>query len=135
MWQGDFTKIAFGMPGVETLLPLVYTFGVGKKRISETQLVKLLCTNPAKLMGMYPEKGTIAVGSDADLVVFDPNRKVTLSYKNLQTNCDWSPYEGFKLKGYPDTTISRGEIVASKGKFVGKVGHGRFIKRHIGMDL
>jgi len=135
MWQGDFTKIPFGLPGVETLLPLVFTFGVGKKRISETQLVKLLCTNPAKLMGMYPEKGTIAVGSDADLVVFNPNKKVTLSYKNLQTNCDWSPYEGFKLKGYPDTTISRGEIVASKGKFVGKVGHGRFVKRHIGMKL
>jgi dihydropyrimidinase len=135
MWQGDFTKIPYGMPGVETLLPLVYTFGVGKKRISETQLVKLLCTNPAKLMGLYPEKGTIAVGSDADLVVFDPNKKVTLSYKNLQTNCDWSAYEGFKLKGYPDMTISRGEIVASKGKFVGKVGHGRFVKRHIGMDV
>ncbi len=135
MWQGDFTKIPFGLPGVETLLPLVHTFGVGKKRISENQLVKLLCTNPAKLMGMYPEKGTISVGSDADLVVFDTNKKVTLSYKNLQTNCDWSPYEGFKLKGYPDTTISRGEIVASKGKFVGKVGHGRFVKRHIGMDV
>jgi len=135
MWQGDFTKMAFGMPGVETLLPLIYSYGVGKKRINENQLVQLLCTNPAKLMGMYPEKGNISIGADADLVVFDPNKKVTLSHKNLQTNCDWSPYEGFKLKGYPDTTISRGEIVASKGKFVGKVGHGRFVKRHVGIDL
>ena len=135
MWKGDFTKMAFGMPGVETLLPLIYSHGVGKKRINENQLVQLLCTNPAKLMGMYPEKGNISIGADADLVVFDPKKKVTLSHKNLQTNCDWSPYEGFKLKGYPDTTISRGEIVGSKGKFVGKVGHGRFIKRHIGMNV
>ncbi len=135
MWQGDFTKIPFGLPGVETLLPLMYSYGVGKKRITESQLVKNLCTNPAKLMGLYPEKGTIAVGSDADLVIFDPLRKVTLSHKNLQTNCDWSPFENFKLTGYPDTTISRGKIVAQKGKFVGEIGHGKFIKRHIGQNL
>lgn len=135
MWKGDFTRIPFGLPGVETLLPLMYSYGVGKKRISENQLVKLLCTNPARLMGLYPEKGTIAVGSDADLVVFDPRKQVTLSHKNLQTNCDWSPFEGFKLKGYPDTTISRGKVVAKNGKFVGKAGHGKFVKRHIGMNL
>ncbi|MCP4581789.1 MAG: dihydropyrimidinase [candidate division Zixibacteria bacterium] len=135
MWKGDFTKIPFGMPGVETLLPLMYSYGVGKKRITESQLVKLICTNPAKLMGMYPEKGNISIGADADLVVFDPHRKVTLSHKNLQTNCDWSPFEGFKLKGYPDTTISRGQVVAIQGVFVGDVGSGRFVKRHIGMNL
>ncbi len=135
MWKGDFTKIPFGLPGVETLLPLMYSYGVGKKRISESKLVSLVSTNPAKLMGLYPEKGAVAVGSDADLVVFDPKRQVTLSHKNLQTNCDWSPFEGFKLKGYPDTTISRGKIVARKGKFVGQPGSGRFIKRHIGLNL
>jgi dihydropyrimidinase len=135
MWQGDFTKIPFGLPGVETMLPLMYTYGVGKKRISENRLVQVLCTNPAKLMGLYPEKGTIAVGSDADIVVFDPAKRVALSHKNLQTNCDWSPFEGFKLKGYPDTTISRGKIVARKGKFVGQTGGGRFIKRHVGINL
>jgi dihydropyrimidinase len=135
MWQGDFTKIPFGLPGVETLLPLMYTQGVGKKRITESQLVSRLCTNPAKLMGLYPEKGTIAVGSDADLVIFDPHKNVTLSHKHLQTNCDWSPYENFKLCGYPDTTICRGEIAAQKGKFVGTAGHGKFIKRHIGQNL
>jgi dihydropyrimidinase len=133
-WKGDFTRIPYGLPGVETLLPLIYTHGVGKKRISESQLVSRLCTNPAKLMGLYPEKGTIAVGCDADLVIFDPDKKVTLSHKNLQTNCDWSPYENFKLVGYPETTISRGVIVAQEGKFVGKVGHGRFIRRHIGQN-
>ncbi len=135
MWEGDFTKIPFGLPGVETLLPLIYTQGVGKKRISESQLVSRLCTNPSKLMGLYPEKGTIAVGSDADLVVFDPLKKVTLSHKNLQTNCDWSPYENFELVGYPEITISRGVIVAQEGKFVGSSDHGKFIKRHIGQNL
>jgi dihydropyrimidinase len=135
MWQGDFTKIPYGLPGVETLLPLLYSFGVGKKRISESQLVRLLCTNPAKLMGFYPEKGTIAIGSDADLVIFDPEKQVTLSHKNLQTNCDWSPFEGLRLRGYPDTTICRGRIVARKGKFVGKTGYGEFVKRHIGLNL
>ncbi len=135
MWKGDFTRIPFGLPGVETLLPLMYSYGVGKKRISESQLVSIISTNPAKLMGLYPEKGAIAIGSDADIVIFDPKKQVTLSHKKLQTNCDWSPFEGFKLKGYSDTTISRGEIVARKGMFVGKAGHGRFVKRHIGVNL
>ena len=128
-WNGDFTKIPFGMPGVETMLPLMYTEAVGKRGFSLNQLVALVCTNPAKLFGMYPKKGTIAVGSDADLVVFDPERKVTIHAKDLQTNCDWSPFEGWELVGYPDTTISRGKIVAEMGKFVGEVGHGKFIQR------
>ena len=78
---------------------------------------------------MYPEKGTIAVGTVADLVIFDPEKKVTLKATNLQTNCDWSPYEGWKLKGYPVTTISRGTVVVENGKFVGKVGLGKFLQR------
>ncbi len=128
-WKGDFRKIPFGMPGVETMVPLMYTEGVGKRGFTVNQLVALVSTNPAKLFGMYPEKGTIAIGSDADLVVFDPHKKVTIKAENLQTNCDWSPFEGWKLVGYPATTISRGTIVAENGKFVGEVGHGRFLKR------
>lgn len=128
-WNGDFRKIPFGMPGVETMIPLMYTEGVGKRGFTVNQLVSLVSTNPAKLFGMYPEKGTIAVGSDADLVVFDPDKKVTISAENLQTNCDWSPFEGWKLVGYPAVTISRGEVVAEDGKFVGEVGHGKFLKR------
>ena len=134
-WQGDFTQIPCGLPGLETLLPLIYTYGVGKKRINENQLVKLLCTDPARLMGLYPQKGAIQVGSDADLVIFDPNRRIRLSYKDLQTNCDWSPYEGFELIGYPHLTLSRGEIVARQGKYTGKVGHGRYLARHQIMDI
>lgn len=128
-WNGDFRKIPFGLPGVETMIPLMYTEGVGKRGFSINQLVTLVSTNPAKLFGMYPDKGTIAIGSDADLLVFDPKREVTIHAKNLQTNCDWSPFEGWELVGYPSITISRGKIVAREGKFVGEVGYGTFLKR------
>jgi dihydropyrimidinase len=128
-WNGDFRKIPFGMPGVETMVPLMYTEGVGKRGLTVNRLVALTSTNPAKLFGMYPQKGTIAVGSDADLVVFNPKKKIVLKAANLQTNCDWSPYEDWKLVGYPSVTMSRGSIVAQDGKFVGEVGHGRFLKR------
>ena len=129
MWEGDFTKIPFGLPGVETMLSLMYTFGVGGGRFSVNRLVALTSTNAAKLMGMFPRKGAITVGSDADLVIFDPNKDVTLTYKDLQTNCDWSPYEGMKLKGYPEVTLCRGKVIAGGGKFVGQTGYGRFVKR------
>ncbi len=128
-WNGDFRKIPFGMSGVETMVPLMYTEGVGKRGLTVNQLVALISTNPAKLFGMYPDKGTIAVGSDADLVVFDPEKKVILRAADLQTNCDWSPFEGWKLVGYPSVTISRGVVVAKDGKFVGEVGHGKFLQR------
>lgn len=128
-WNGDFRKIPFGLPGVETMVPLMYTEGVGKHGLTVNQLISLVSTNPAKLFGMYPRKGTIAIGSDADLVVFDPEKKVTLKAENLQTNCDWSPFEDWKLVGYPSTTLSRGKIVAEDGKFVGEVGYGKFLKR------
>ncbi len=128
-WNGDFRKIPFGLPGVETMVPLMYTEGVGKRGFSVNHLVSLVSTNPAKLFGMYPKKGTIAVGSDADIVVFDPNKKVTLKAENLQTNCDWNPFEDWKLVGYPSVTLSKGKVVAEHGKFVGDVGHGEFLKR------
>jgi len=129
MWNGDFTKIPYGLPGVETLVPTMYTFLVGKNVLALNKFVALISTNPAKLFGLYPQKGTIEVGSDADIVIFDPNKKVTIDYKNLATKCDWSPFQGMKLKGYPEITISRGEIVAENGKFTGKVGRGKFVKR------
>jgi dihydropyrimidinase len=134
-WKGDFTKIPYGIPGVETLLPLLYTFGVGRKKISINRMVELLAVNPAKLFGLYPRKGIIKIGSDADLVIFDPQKKVAIKHENLQTNCDWSPYEGLKLTGYPHLTLSRGKIVAIDGKFTGQKGHGRFLKREVGTDL
>jgi dihydropyrimidinase len=135
MWKGDFRKIPFGLPGVETMFPLLYTEGVGKDRFSLNHLVKLVSTNPAKIFGMYPKKGSINPGSDADLVVFDPNKKVTLHATDLQTNCDWSPFEDWKLTGYPQTTISRGKVVVSDGEFIGDCGHGQFLKRQAVKEL
>ncbi|MDO8733900.1 MAG: dihydropyrimidinase [Elusimicrobiota bacterium] len=129
MWGGDFTKIPYGMPGVETLIPTMFTYLVGKNGMSLNKFVALSSTNPAKLFGLYPQKGAIAKGSDADIVIFDPNKNVTIDYKNLATKCDWSPFQGMKLKGYPVITISNGEVIAEGGKFTGKVGRGKFLKR------
>ena len=129
MWEGDFTKIPFGMPGSELMMPLMYTYGVREGKINLNQFVHYQSTNPAKIFGMYPDKGSLQVGTDADILVFDPRKNVTIDYQNLETNCDWSPYQGQKLKGYPSTTILRGKIVAKEGRFTGNIGYGKFIKR------
>jgi len=134
-WNGDFTKIPYGMPGVETLLPTMHTLLVKKSRCSMNQLVALTSTNPAKLFGMYPQKGAIEKGSDADLVVFDPMAEQTIDIGTLKSTCDWNPYEGMKLQGLPVVTISRGRIVARKGKFMGKKGWGRFVHRKPGGSI
>ena len=129
MWEGDFTKIPFGMPGSELMMPLTHTYGVGKGKITLNQFVHYQSTNPAKIFGMYPEKGSLQVGTDADILIFDPEREVTVDHRNMETNCDWSPYQGWKLKGYPYMTLLRGKVIAKEGKFVGEVGGGKFIKR------
>jgi dihydropyrimidinase len=134
-WNGDFRKIPFGLPGVETMLPLMYSEGVGKGRLSLKQLVTLTSANPARLFGLYPQKGVIAGGSDADLVIFDPGKKVTLRAEDLQSRCNWSPYEGWKLTGYPILTIARGAIVAENGKPVAHRLRGRFLERKPGGAL
>jgi dihydropyrimidinase len=129
MWQGDYRKIPFGMPGIETLLPLTYSKGVREGRITLEQMISLLCESPAKLFGMWPRKGTISVGSDADVVIFDPDHSATISCKNLVTNCDYNPFEGTKVTGWPMTTLLRGKRVVSERTFVGQPGQGKFIKR------
>jgi dihydropyrimidinase len=128
-WGGDFTKIPFGIPGVETSLPLVYTNGVLKKRISILQLSHFMSLNPAKIMGLYPRKGTLRPGADADIVLIDPAVEKAVDYKNLQTNCDWSPYQGMKLKGWAQTVLLRGEIAAQNG-IPAKSPGGQFVKRN-----
>lgn len=125
----DFTKIPNGAPGVELRMPLMYTYGVEEGRFNLQKFVQITSTNAAKVFGMYPEKGTIVVGSDADLVVFDPKKEITVTQSVLHENVDYTPYEGFKLKGYPAITLSRGEVIAENGKFVGKEGRGKFLKR------
>ena len=132
MWKGDFTKIPYGLPGVETLFPLIYTYGVREGRISMERFVELISTNPAKVMGLWPQKGTLAPGSDADIVVIDPNKETTIDYRKLETNCDWSPYQGWKVYGFPpEYTILRGRVIVEDGEFCGEKGFGRFLKRKL----
>jgi len=127
--RGDFSKIPNGAPGIETRMSLVYDGGVRAGRISLNRFVELTSTSPAKIFGLYPRKGTIAPGADADIVVFDPERQVTLSAKTLHMKVDYNPYEGRQVTGAPDTVLSRGRVIVEDGRFVGRAGCGSFIKR------
>ena len=127
--RNDFSKIPNGAPGIETRMSLVYDGGVREGRITLNRFVELTSTSPAKIFGIFPRKGTIAPGSDADIVVFDPNRTITLSAKTLHMNVDYNPYEGRQVTGATDTVLSRGRMVIEDGKFVGRAGAGSFLKR------
>jgi dihydropyrimidinase len=127
--KDDFSKIPNGAPGIETRMSLVYDGGVRAGRISLNRFVELTSTSPAKIFGLFPRKGTIAPGSDADIVVFDPNRSVVLSARTLHMKVDYNPYEGRHVTGATDTVISRGRLVIQNGTFVGRTGAGSFIKR------
>jgi dihydropyrimidinase len=127
--ENDFSKIPNGAPGVETRMSLVYDGGVRPGRISLNRFVELTSTSPAKIFGLFPKKGTIAPGSDADIVIFDPNRTITLAAKTLHMNCDYNPYEGRQVTGATDTVLSRGKLVIEDGVFVGRKGAGSFLKR------
>lgn len=128
--QDDFSAIPRGLPGVETLLPLMYSEGVHKGRINVNQLVEVLSTNPAKLFGLFPRKGTLAPGSDADIVIFDPSRKTTIQAGKLHMNTDFSPYEGMEVTGAPKMTILRGRVIYKDGEITGKEGCGEFVPRY-----
>ena len=125
----DFSKIPNGAPGVETRMSLVYDGGVRQGRITLNRFVELTSTSPAKIFGLFPRKGTIAPGSDADIVIFDPEKKLTLAAKTLHMNVDYNPYEGREVTGVTDTVISRGKVVIDAGKFTGTPGAGSFLKR------
>jgi dihydropyrimidinase len=127
--KGDFSKIPNGAPGIETRMSLVFDGGVRTGKISLNRWVELTSTSPAKIFGLFPRKGTIAPGSDADVVVFDPNRKQTLSARTLHMKVDYNPYEGRVVTGVSDTVISRGKVIVEDGKFVGRAGAGSFLKR------
>jgi dihydropyrimidinase len=127
--KNDFSKIPNGAPGIETRMSLVYDGGVRTGRISLNRFVELTSTSPAKIFGLFPRKGTIAPGSDADIVIFDPEKKMRLSQKTLHMNVDYNPYEGREVVGVTDTVISRGRVIIQGGKFVARAGSGSFIKR------
>lgn len=129
MGKDDFTKCPNGAPGVEERIPLMFSEGVMKNRISINRFVDVCCTAPAKLFGLYPKKGTIQVGSDADIVLIDPKKEVTLTKDMIHGNVDYTSYEGFKLQGYPVLTMVRGKTIVKDNKFIGEKGYGEFIKR------
>jgi dihydropyrimidinase len=127
--KGDFRKIPNGLPGVEDRLDLLHDGGVVGGRISKERWVDIVATSPAKLFGMYPRKGAIAVGSDADLVVYDPNRRRIISAKTHHMDVDYSCYEGRDVQGASDVVMSRGAVVVRNGEFTGRAGAGQFIRR------
>jgi dihydropyrimidinase len=125
----DFTKIPNGGPGIEHRLSLIYTGGVHGHRFSPNRFVEIVSTAPAKLFGLYPRKGTIAVGSDADIVIFNPLQEETISAKTHHMRVDYSMFEGIRIKGMPRTVLSRGRTIIDSNKFVGHPGSGQFLRR------
>lgn len=128
-WEGDWTRIPMGLPGLETLLPLVYTRGVLAGRMPLTRFVEKCCANPAKIMGLYPRKGVLAAGSDADIVVFDPKKTFTVDHATMETGADWNPYQGWELAGFAEHTFVRGRQVVADYQCVGEMGWGQWLPR------
>ena len=118
-----------GMSNLETVLPMLYSEGVRTGRLSPNRFVDVSATKPAKLMGMYPQKGTIAVGSDADIMVFDTEKPVTIRQQDMHSNQDWELHEGFEVTGWPTMTVSRGDIIVENGKVNAEPGRGKLVKR------
>ncbi len=129
MWKGDWTKIPMGLPGLETLLPIVYTKGVLEDRLPLTRFVEKCCTNPAKVMGLYPKKGVLAAGSDADVVIMDPQKRITVDYQQMAGGADWNPYQGWELAGFAETTFCRGKKIVENYQFIGENGWGQWLPR------
>src|SRR5271156_2208341 len=126
---GRFTRMVPGMSNLETLVPMLYSEGVAKGRITISRWVDLTATNSAKIFGMYPRKGAIVEGADADLVVFDPNRKVTINSAEMHSHADYDPFEGFEVTGWPAMTISRGVPIVTNRKVEAPAGRGDFVAR------
>jgi dihydropyrimidinase len=129
MGEKDFSKIPNGAPGIEHRIELLFSEGVNKGRITANKFAEITSTNSAKIFGMYPQKGTIAIGSDADIVIFDPNEKHSISAKTHHMNCDYSSYEGWEVTGKCKTIILRGKIAVDDNKLFVEKGYGKYIKR------
>jgi dihydropyrimidinase len=127
--KDDFTKIPNGGPGIENRLQLIYHHGVNSGKLSLNRFVEIVSTAPARIFGLYPKKGEIAPGSDADVVVWDPNAAHTISASTHHMRVDYSMFEGFEVRGNARTVLSRGEVIVDGGKFLGKAGRGNYLKR------
>ncbi|MEE3281316.1 MAG: amidohydrolase family protein, partial [Pseudomonadota bacterium] len=126
-----FPQIANGVPGIELRLPLLFSEGVGKGRISIQQFVALTSTNAARIYGLLPRKGTISIGSDADIAIWDPEKEVTVTWDLLHDNVGYTPYEGRKLTGWPVTVLSRGRVAVEDGELKVERGSGEFLPRYL----
>ncbi len=133
--QDSFDKVPNGVWGLEFRLPVMFSEGVTKGRLSVNRLVAVTSTNAARIFGLYPRKGVIAPGSDADLVLLDPDREKTLTVKDSLNPVDWCPYEGMKVKGIPVLTMLRGKVIAENGQFLGQRSMGKFLKRQLDPDI
>jgi dihydropyrimidinase len=136
LWDGqkslgkdDFSKIPNGGPGLENRLHMIHEFGARAGRISLNRMVDLLATSPAKLFGLYPKKGTVAVGSDADLVIFDPERKHTITAANQHSKTDYNLYEGTEVTGTPEVVLLRGNVLVENDELVASPGIGQYVAR------
>jgi dihydropyrimidinase len=127
--QDDFTKIPNGGPGIENRLQLIYHYGVNAGKLSMNRFVEITSTTPARIFGMYPRKGEIAAGSDADIVIWDPKAPFTISAKTHHMRVDYSMFEGYEVQGNALTVISRGEVIVDGGQFYGKAGRGEYLRR------
>ncbi len=133
--KDDFSKIPNGAPGIETRLLLLWDGGVRTGKIDAHRFVELVSTSPAKMFGLWPKKGSVAVGSDGDLVLWDPDKETTLSAATHHMRVDYNPYEGRVVRGGPAMVLSRGEVIVDHGVFKGQSGRGRFVKRQAGRPL
>jgi dihydropyrimidinase len=131
----DFTKIPNGLPGVGDRLPVMWTYGVRAGRITPNQFVALNATNPAKIFGLYPRKGTLLPGSDADIVIWDPEKKVKYGLAHARHRTDYNLYEGWELVGYPEKVFLRGQLIVDGEHWLGKRGEGQFLRRSSGEIL
>ena len=129
LWKRDFSKIPMGLPGLETLMPIVYTHGVLKGRLTLEQFVQKCCTGPAMVMGCYPRKGSLDVGTDADIAILHPAKRTKVDWRRMESGADWNPYQGWELAGFAETTLCRGMVLVENYEFVGRDGHGKFIPR------
>jgi dihydropyrimidinase len=133
--RDDFTKIPNGLPGVQDRMPVLWTYGVRAGLITPNQFVAYMCTNPAKIFGLYPRKGALVPGADADIVIWDPQKKVKYSLAHSHQRTDYNLYEGWELTGYPEKVFLRGKLIVDGGKWLGKRGGGKFLKRGQGEVL
>ncbi|HJQ13408.1 MAG TPA: dihydropyrimidinase [Anaerolineales bacterium] len=133
--KDDFTKIPNGLPGVEDRLPVMWTCGVRTGKITANQFVAYTSTNPARIFGLYPRKGALLAGSDADIVIWDPEKKVTYGVARTHHRTDYNLYEGWKLTGMPEKVFLRGKLIVDGERWLGKAGDGQFLKRNQGEVL